>query len=107
MFRIGGSKNVCVVGKMKVFWSKKAQHAFHEQVVWYEGNRGHDFVISFAKNIEEHIATICEMPTVGRFIKEENKRLYRSIVCHPRCTIYYWHNDKEVHIANLKFVATR
>lgn len=80
---------------------------FREQVVWYEANRGHDFVLSFAHNIEDNINLICSMPTIGRFIKEENGRTYRSIANHPRCAIFYWHNNKEVHIANLKFAATR
>jgi len=91
---------------MKVFWSKKAQHSFYEQVVWYEANLGHGFVETFSHNVEDYVTTICDMPTIGKLIKQVNGRYYRSIANHNRCTIYYWHNDKEVHIANLKFAAT-
>lgn len=92
---------------MKVVWSKSAQHAFREQVVWYEANRGHDFVLTFSLNIQGYIDAICNMPSIGRLIKVENGRSYRSISNHPRCTIFYWHNDREVHIANLRFSAVR
>lgn len=92
---------------MKECWSKKARHAFHEQTVWYEANKGHDFVESFSANIATTVKLLATMPSMGVFIKESQGRTYRSFVTHPRCTIYYWYNDKEIHIANLRFSAIR
>lgn len=73
---------------MKVSWSKRAQTTFWRQVVWYETNRGHDFVESFSQNLQASIKTISHTPSIGRIIKVANGKTYRSFVNHPQCTIY-------------------
>lgn len=92
---------------MTVHWSKKAQKAFQEQIVWYEANKGHDFVETFASNISSTVNLLATMPSMGAYIKETNGRTYRSFVTHPRCTIFYWYSNKELHIAHLRFSAVR
>lgn len=78
-----------------------------EQIVWYEANRGYSFVDSFKRNVLSAIDILTTMPTIGIKIKESDGKDYRSFAIHKRCTMYYWYNEKELHIINLQFKAVK
>lgn len=91
------------MGRLQVTWSKTALYAFHNQAFWYRLNKGEQFVKSFSQNISQTIDTISGMPSIGRFEKRGNGKVYRSLLSHPKCRIYYWHTESELRIVNLRF----
>ena len=46
---------------------------------------------------------IAAMPTIGRLEPQRNGKLYRSFPAHPKCRIYYWYDEKELHVTGLRF----
>ena len=49
-------------------------------------------------NVAETIKRIQQMPSIGIEHKTIGNKTYRSILTHPKSTLYYWHDDKELHI---------
>ena len=82
-------------------WNKKALKRFNEQLFWYEVNKGHDFAITFSKNIQSSVLAIVQTPTIGRIEYTIGGKEYRRFVNHPRCKIFYWFSSKEVRIVDI------
>ena len=38
------------------------------------------------------------MPTIGRYYKTVGKKTYRIVQTHPKSSLFYWHDDKELHV---------
>lgn len=89
--------------KYLVIWQRKAQRAFDNQMLWYYLNANKQFAATFFRNITETVERISEMPSIGQLEKEEGKRIYRSLLFHPKCRILYWYDDNELHIIDLLF----
>ena len=90
----------------RVVWTKTALRAFYDQVFWYRMNMGEQFVRTFVRNIQETVEKITAMPSMGRLEAElkKSERPCRSLLSHPKCRIYYWYTEKEVHIIRLRFM---
>ena len=89
----------------KVYWHKKALHAFQIQKFWYLVNKGEQFVESYQKNIVNTISQIEFMPAIGMNIsnlRDREDREYRKILAHPKTYIYYWYNETELHILDIR-----
>ena len=91
------------MGKRRIVWSKIALNAYYDQAFWHKINKGEQFVRSFVRNIRETVEKIADMPTISRLEPERNKKQYRSFPSHPKCRIYYWYNEEELHITGLRF----
>ncbi|MEL5894539.1 type II toxin-antitoxin system RelE/ParE family toxin [Bacteroides sp. GD17] len=89
--------------RLRVTWSKTAIRAFYDEALWYQVNKGGQFVKSFSENIQKTINTVSGMPDIGRLEKEGSRKIYRSVLSHPKCRIYYWHNNHELRVVNLRF----
>ena len=91
------------MGKRRIVWGKMALQAYYKQAFCYKTNKGDQFVQSFVRNIHETIEKIAIMPTIGRPESQKNRKQYRSFPSHPKCRIYYWYDEKELHITGLRF----
>lgn len=87
----------------RVVWGKIALQAYYKQAFWYKTNKGVQFAQSFVRNIHETINQIAAMPTIGRPEPSRNRKIYHSFPAHPKCRIYYWYDEKEIHITGLRF----
>ena len=87
----------------RVVWGKIALQAYYKQAFWYKTNKGVQFAQSFVRNIHETINQIAAMPTIGRPEPSRNRKIYHSFPAHPKCRIYYWYDEKEIHITGLLF----
>ena len=85
----------------RVVWGKIALQAYYKQAFWYKTNEGEQFVQSFVRNVHERINQIAAMPTIGRLEPQRNGKLYRSFPAHPKCRIYYWYDEKELHVTGV------
>lgn len=65
-------------------------------------NKGEQFVDTYQENIEETITQIEFMPSIGMSIRKEDSREYRKILAHPKTYIYYWYNETELHILDIR-----
>ncbi len=93
------------MGKRRIVWGKVALRAYYDQALWYRTNKGEQFVQSFVRNIQETIDSIAAMPTIGIPAPPKSKKQYRSFPSHPKCRIYYWYDEKELHITGLRFMS--
>lgn len=91
--------------ELKLVISRKAALTFYRTGLWYQLNRGWPFAETYEANIEETISLIRRTPSVGKIIKEKGGKTYRFFIAHPLTKIFYWYNDKEVHISEI--VSTR
>ena len=87
----------------RVVWGKIALQTYYQQAFWYKTNEGEQFTQSFVRNIHETINQIAAMPTIGRPEPSRNRKIYHSFPAHPKCRIYYWYDEKEIHITGLRF----
>lgn len=72
---------------------------------WYFFNKSGQYVETIMKNVQKAIVTISAFPTVGVVEKITSKRVYRSIITHPKSRLYYWYDEDSVHI--VRFVNTQ
>ena len=86
----------------KVYWRKKALNAFQMQKFWYMINKDEQFVASYQENIEKTITQIEFMPSIGLSIRNLDGRAYRKILAHPKSWIYYWYDNNELHILDIR-----
>ncbi len=91
------------MGRRRIVWSKVALQAYYNQALWYRINKGEQFVQSFIQSIHATIEKIVNMPTIGRPEQGKNGKPYRSLPAHPKCRIYYWYNERTLHITGLRF----
>jgi len=91
------------MAQLVVKWSKKALKKFDEKALWYLANRGETFARSFAIDVKDNVNTMSQMPGIGLLRRQEGNRTYRVFHNHPKCSILYWYNYKELHIIDLVF----
>ena len=89
--------------QLKLYWSKLALKTFQNQCVWYENNASHQYTKTFSINIQKAVQQILSMPSMGRLEKITEKRIYRSILSHPKSRIHYWYDSKQLHIVGITF----
>jgi plasmid stabilization system protein ParE len=83
---------------LKVKWGKRAFRIFIRQWRWEGDNVGIQAAETMRSNVAETIKRIQQMPTIGIEHKKKGGKTYRSILTHPKSSLYYWHDDKELHI---------
>lgn len=88
---------------MKLIWHFTAEQNFYQQIKWYKAYKGLDFATTFRNNVSDTISLITSMPSIGRLEKVYKTKTLRSIFTHPRCRIYYKHDDKTIEITRLYF----
>lgn len=83
---------------LKVEWGKRAFRIFVRQWRWEGDNVGLQAAETMRRNVAETIAKIRQMPTIGRRVKVVGNKTYCVILTHPKNSLYYWYDDKELHI---------
>lgn len=86
----------------KVYWRKKALNAFQRQKLWYLVNKDEQFVNTYQENIVSTIERITFMPSIGVLVKKSNDKEYRKLLAHPKSWIYYWYDNNELHILDIR-----
>lgn len=89
---------------LKLIWHKKALNSINKLSVWYIAhNYGNQYVVTMQRNIIHTIDSLHSFPTSGILHKRKANKEYRSLLAHPKCRIYYWFDDKELHIIDVKY----
>ena len=79
-------------------WGKRAFRIFVRQWRWEGDNVGLQAAETMRKNVADAIMQIRQMPTIGRFHKRIGTKTYRIVQTHPKSSLLYWYNKKELHI---------
>lgn len=89
---------------LKLIWHKKALNSINKISVWYIAhNFGNQYVVTMLDNITDTVNALYSFPCSGRLHKRKANKEYRSLLAHPKCRIYYWFDDKELHIIDVKY----
>ena len=65
---------------------------------WEGGNVGIQAAETMRQNVANTLKRIQQAPSVGRFYKTVGKRTYRIVQTHPKSSLFYWYDDKELHV---------
>ena len=87
--------------RREIIWHLRARKAYFRLIYWYLFNGGPQFVKSINANMDKTIELISKSPSIGKLIKKNNKKTYRSILTHKKTRIVYWYNKDSVHIVRL------
>lgn len=83
---------------LELSWGKVAFRLFVRQWRWEGDNVGLKAAETMRQNVANSIMLIRQMPSTGWLYKKVGKRTYRIIQTHPKSSLLYWHDDKEIHI---------
>lgn len=89
---------------LKLIWHRKALDSINKISTWYTAhNYGKQYVVTMQENISHTIKSLQSFPSSGLLYKTEANKEYRSHLAHPKCRIYYWFDDKELHIIDIRY----
>ena len=89
---------------LRLIWHKKAINSINKISAWYIAhNYGNQFVITVHENISFTVKSLHSFLSSGLLHKKEANKEYRSHLAHPKCRIYYWFDDKELHIIDIRY----
>ena len=72
--------------------------------VWYIAHYyGKQYVVTMQENIIHTVKVLQSFPSTGLLHKKKANKEYRSLLAHPKCKIYYWFDDQELHIIDVRF----
>lgn len=91
---------------LKVTWGRRAFRIFVRQWRWEGDNVGVQAAETMRLNVADTIGKIRQTPTIGRYYKTIGKKTYRIVQTHPKSSLFYWYDDRELHIVRF-IVAAR
>ena len=83
---------------LKIVWGKRAFRIFVRQWRWEGDNVGQQAAETMRLNVANTLKQIQMMPTIGRYYKTVGKKTYRIVQTHPKSSLFYWYDDKELHV---------
>ena len=83
---------------LKVSWGKCAFRIFIRQWRWEGDNVGLQAAETMRKNVADTIKRIQQTPAIGHFYKSVGKKTYRIVQTHPKSSLFYWYDNRELHI---------